>query len=173
LWILAGVSERSRLKPLVYSPCRIPQISVLLRTLIENVLSVPQIIFTPTMTCSEQVFHILNTPPRKINFPGKPILRDQVEPFSIVHWPRKLSEEMFLLKAQGEKLLEVDLVLDDIHNPAAHAQESLRIRIELKGDLDEFTQRIAKHGQVEMKQFMPQGLGNPSRPQLKSYLDVL
>ena len=55
----------------------------------------------------------------------------------------------------------------------AHPQEFGGIRVERKGDVDEFPKGKPKHWQPQMKKFMRQSLGCTLGPELKLYLGGL
>jgi hypothetical protein len=110
---------------------------------------------------------ILNTPPGKIHFLGTSIPGFWVKKFSIIDRLLSLGQEMLPVEAEGDETLEVNLMLDEIHNPVTHLQKVPCIIVEVKGDLDHFNEGKAKRGQSQMEKLMRQRFGQQVGPQLK------
>ncbi len=121
-------------------------------------MGVTQAFPTAAVTRGERMFKILNTPPGKIHLFGISILIFWVKKFSIIDRLLSLGQEMLPVEAEGDETMEVNLMLDEIHNPVTHLQKVACIIVEVKGDLDHFNEGETERGQSQMEKLMHQRL---------------
>ena len=70
---------------------------------------------------------------------------------------------MILIKAQGDEILVIHFMLNQIYDPVTHPDELLGIMDKRKGDLNKFAEGKAENEKPEMEELVSKGFGHPVR----------
>ncbi len=70
---------------------------------------------------------------------------------------------MIPIKAQGNEILVIHFMLNQIYNPVTHPDELPGIVDKWKGDLNKFAEGKAENEKPEMEKFVSKGFGHSVR----------
>ena len=87
------------------------------------------------------------------------IMKFRTKSFLIINDLITPDQEMILIKPQGDEILVVHFMLNEIYNPVTHPYEISGIMNKWQGDLNKFAEGKAKNEKPEMEEFVSKSFG--------------